>query len=150
MLLGEWGRDTLDLTSAQYKQHVQIYKCLDRIWGDEKIQKSHPEFERGERFHQHNTVLIDDSKLKASAHPFNHVEVPEFARGGDEKEGDGRAVLGQVVGYLEEARKWSDISGFVRRRPFKVDSGWRWEWHHKRAHARNEHDDEDEDGGVLL
>ncbi len=25
--------------------------------------------------------------------------------------------------YLEEARKWSDISGFVRHRPFKIGSG---------------------------
>lgn len=137
MLLGEWGRDTLGLTSAQYKQRVQVYKRLDRIWGNETVQQSHPEYEGGERWGPHNSVLIDDSARKASAHPFNHVEVPEFVRGGDEKEGDGRAVLGQVVGYLEEARTWSDFSGFVRQRPFKVDMGWRWEWHKKRAQARD-------------
>ena len=89
-------------------------------------------------------MLIDDSKLKASAHPFNHVEVPEFARGADETEGDGRAVLGQVMSYLEEARKWSDVSGFVRHQPFKVDLGW------KRAQARDRCEDDDEDGGVRV
>ena len=146
MLLGEWGRDTLGLTSAQYEQRVQVYKRLDRIWGNENAQQSHPEFEEGERWGQHNTVLIDDSKVKASAHPFNHVEIPEFARGSDEKEGDSRAVLGQVVGYLEEARRWSDVSGFVRHQPFKVDSGW----HNKRAQARDQCEDDDEDGGVRL
>jgi len=29
LLLGEWGRDTLGLTAAQYKERVQVYKRLD-------------------------------------------------------------------------------------------------------------------------
>ena len=127
MLLGEWGRDTLGLTSTQYKERVQVYKRLDSIWDNENLQRLHPGSELGEKWGQHNTVLIDDSVLKATAQPFNHVKVPEFVRGGSEKEGRGRNVLGQVVGYLEEARKWSDISGFVRRRPFAIDEDWRWQ-----------------------
>lgn len=111
MLLGEWGRDTLGLTSAQYKERVvcissrhlflhldtyrlhgtcagsrrstetlldclvapillwgrmltpkslqQVYKRLDRIWANENLQRSHPDFEGGKRWGQHNTVLID-------------------------------------------------------------------------------------------
>ena len=116
----------LGLTSTQYKERVQVYKRLDRIWDNENLQRLHPDSKLGERWGQHNTVLIDDSVLKATAQPFNHVEVPEFVRGGSEKEGRGRDVLGQVVGYLEEARKWNDISGFVRRRPFAIDEEWRW------------------------
>lgn len=119
-LLGEWGRNTLGLTSRQYKERVQVYKRLDRIWGDEILQRLHPDFEEGERWGQHNTVLIDDSALKASAQPFNHVAVPEFVRGGGEKDGGGRDVLGQVVEYLEQARNWSNISAFVRYRPFEM------------------------------
>ena len=126
MLLGEWGRDMLGLTSTQYKVRVQVYKRLDSIWDNENLQRLHPGSELGERWGQHNTLLIDDSLLKATAQPFNHVKVPEFVRGGSEKEGHGRNVLGQVVRYLEEARKWSDISGFVRRRPFAIDEDWRW------------------------
>lgn len=121
MLLGEWGRDTLGLTSTQYKERVQVYKRLDRIWDNENLQRLHPDSELGETWGQHNTVLVDDSVLKAMAQPFNHVEVPEFVRGGSEKEGRGGDVLEQVVEYLEEARNWSDISGFVRRRPFVID-----------------------------
>lgn len=157
MLLGEWGRDTLGLTSAQYKERVQVYKRLERIWGNENLQHSHPGFELGQRWSQHNTVLIDDSALKASAQPFNHVEVPEFVRGGGEKEGDGRDVLGQVVGYLEEARKWSNISGFLRHGPFEIDAGWRWEWQKKqkkqkkkKAQGRDQCEADDEDRGVVL
>lgn len=126
MLLGEWGRNTLGLTCTQYKERVQVYKRLDRIWRNEDLQRLHPDFKGGRRWGQNNTVLIDDSALKASAQPFNHIKVPEYVRGGGEKEGDGRDVLGQVVGYLEEAKKWDNVSGFVRHRPFLLDEGWRW------------------------
>ena len=125
MLLGEWGRDKLGLTSTQYREGVQVYKRLDRIWDDENFQRLHPGSELRNIWGQHNTLLIDDSVLKATAQPFNHVKVPKFVRGGIEKEGCGRNVLGQVVEYLEEARKWSDISGFARRRPFVIDEEWR-------------------------
>ena len=126
MLLGEWGRDTLGLTSTQYKERVQVYKRLDRICDNDNLQHLHSDSRLGQRWGQHNTVLIDDSISKVTAQPFNHVEVPEFVRGGSETEGHGRNVLGQVVGYLEEARKWSDLSGFVRRRPFAIDEEWTW------------------------
>ena len=69
-------------------------------------------------------MLIDDSTFKASAQPFNHVKVPDFVRGSYEKEENVRNVLGQVVGYLEEARKWDNLSAFVRRNPFEIDVGW--------------------------
>ncbi|CAD6575468.1 MAG: hypothetical protein ASARMPREDX12_007300 [Alectoria sarmentosa] len=150
MLLGEWGRDTLGLTPAQYKERVQVYKRLDRIWGNKTLQQLHPDFERGQIWGQQNTLLIDDSALKASAQPFNHVEVPEFVRSGREKEGDGRNVLGQVVGYLEEARKWSDVSVFVRHRRFEIDAGWRWEWQKKKSQGYDQCEKDDEDGGVRL
>lgn len=78
-------------------------------------------------------------------------------RGGGEKEGDGRDVLGQVVGYLEEARKWSNISGFLRHGPFEIDAGWRWEWQKKqkkqkkkKAQGRDQCEADDEDRGVVL
>ncbi|CAF9905060.1 hypothetical protein IMSHALPRED_000248 [Imshaugia aleurites] len=144
MLLGEWGRDTLGLTSAQYKERVQVYKRLDRIWANENLQRSHPDFEGGKRWGQHNTVLIDDSVLKASAQPFNHVEVPEFVQGGGEEVGDGRDVLGHVVEYLEEARKWSNVSGFLKQGPFKIED---WQ---KKAQGREQCGDDDQEGGVLL
>ena len=104
-LLGEWARDTLGLTSAQYKTRVQVYKRLDRIWESQNLQYSHPDFNKGGRWGQHNTLLIDDSVLKASAQPFNHIEISEFVLGRDESD-----VLGQVVGYLEEVRRWSNAS----------------------------------------
>ena len=169
LLLGEWARDTLGLTPQQYEERVQVYKRLDRIWDDERLQYRHPDFDQGGRWGQHNTLLIDDSLLKASTQPFNHVEVPEYVEG-DERDGDGRNVLAQVVGYLEEARRWNDVSAFVREKGFVVDAGWRWEWKGKKKKdvgkageensVRGEDDagknkreksvEDEEDGGVRL
>ena len=167
LLLGEWARDTLGLTASQYKDRVQVYKNLDRIWNDESLPRP-PQSQAGgggQRWGQHNTLLIDDSALKASAQPYNHIEIPEFVKG-SETEGDGKDVLGKVVGYLEEARKYSDVSAFGRVRRFHIDDGWRWKWNgmgrsaggnskekvSEQSTTSDEDDDEDDEdyGGVSI
>ncbi len=155
LLLGEWGRDTLGLTPSQYNERVQVYKNLDRIWNDESL----PPPQAGGRWGQHNTLLIDDSALKASAQPYNHIEIPEFVKG-SERDGDGKDVFGKVVGYLEEARKYSDVSAFGRVRRFNIEGGWQWKWDeirgsasgsvHEVAEQSTNDDDDDSDGGVSI
>jgi len=128
-VIAEWGRDTLELSASDYYQKVQVYKRLDRIWENETLQVHHPRYDHGGRWSQKNTVLIDDSMLKASAQPFNHIEVPEFElKKGKASDGDGTEVLGQVVAYLEELRTWEDVSSFMRRERFELDGGYRWDW----------------------
>ena len=121
LLVGEWARDTLGLTPKQYERRVQVFKRLDQVWNDQAVQESHPDFIKGERWSQHNTLLVDDSLLKASAQPFNHIEVPEYVGHGGKEQGQSgcESILKQVVEYLEEVRKWNDVSGFVRRRRFE-------------------------------
>lgn len=128
-LLGEWGRDTLDLTTEQYYSKCQVYKRLERIWDGRALRDSHPSrcCDDDEKWSQKNTLLLDDSAVKGQAQPYNLVELPEFTRTGETDQG-GKEVLGQVVAYLEEARQWADISAFVRKWPFKVDAGWKWDW----------------------
>ena len=125
-LLGEWGRDTLDLTNEQYYAKCQVYKRLDRVWEGRALRHSHPDHASGAKWSQTNTLLLDDSAVKGQAQPHNLVELPEFTKTGETDQG--KQVLGQVVAYLEEARQWADISAFVRKRPFKVDAGWEWNW----------------------
>ncbi|MCJ1390762.1 hypothetical protein MMC18_003623 [Xylographa bjoerkii] len=128
-IIAEWGRDTLELSASDYYQKTQVYKRLDRIWESESVQKHHPRYDQGGRWSQKNTVLIDDSMLKASAQPFNHIEVPEFElKDGKASDGDGTEVLGQVVAYLEELRQWEDVSSFMRKERFVLDGGYRWDW----------------------
>ncbi len=81
MLLGEWARDTLDLSPQQYAAKVQVFKRLDRIWDNDSMQRAHPHYLNGGRWSQENTLLLDDSALKASAQPYNAVVVPEFVKG---------------------------------------------------------------------
>nr|KMM63806.1 NIF domain-containing protein [Coccidioides posadasii RMSCC 3488] len=79
-----WARDKLDLTPEQYNEKVQVYKKLDKIWADDFIQSRYPESNDGGNspggcvWDQSNTILIDDSKIKAAGQPYNIIEIPEF------------------------------------------------------------------------
>ncbi|MCJ1256611.1 hypothetical protein MMC24_004435 [Lignoscripta atroalba] len=125
-LLREWGRDTLDLTKAQYDEKVQVYKRLDRIWDDVMLQSRHPHYHQNGRWSQANTILVDDSVLKAKKQPYNLIEIPEFVKANGKEEG-GKEVLGQVVAYLEEIRNWDNVSSFIKKFKFEVDKGWDWD-----------------------
>ncbi|KAL8973203.1 MAG: hypothetical protein Q9183_000105 [Haloplaca sp. 2 TL-2023] len=150
-LLGEWARDTLDLNTKQFNAKVQVYKRLNRVWQDEAIQKAHPRSITGGRWGQDNTLLLDDSRLKASAEPHNAVVLPEFVKDGGEVDGSGDEVLAQVVAYLEMARRVDNVSSFVQKRPFRIDAGWKWDWATGTpAMVDLSSDDEDDAGGVMV
>ncbi|KAI4155419.1 MAG: hypothetical protein L6R39_001235 [Caloplaca ligustica] len=154
LLLGEWGRDTLGLTPEQYAAKVQVYKRLDRLWNMDGIQRAHPDYASGGRWSQKNTLLLDDSVLKASAQPYNAVIVPEFTKADSKlRDPGGPDVLAQVIAYLETARVHDDVSSFARERPFRVNDGWKWEWSQKQegvpvVDLTGESDEET--GGVML
>jgi hypothetical protein len=122
LLVAEWARDKLGLTSEQYNHKVQVYKQLEKVWDSDIIAASHPGYSVGGRWDQTNTILLDDSALKASAQPHNHISVPEF-KGGRESE-DGRSIFNQVRGYLEAIVLQQDVSSYIRKDPFKVDNRW--------------------------
>lgn len=118
-LLALWGRDTLGLTKQQFSMKTQVYKRLERVWdGEYKI----PHSEQGCAWDQTNTMLLDDSALKAKGQPWNHVEVPEFLGAAIELKQD--RALYAVVGYLDEARWNGNVSAFIKAVPFKVGGRW--------------------------
>ena len=125
-VLSEWARDTLDLTESEYNEKSQVYKRLDKVWDDAEIQSAHPNAENLDGWSQANTILIDDSVVKAQKQPFNHIEVSEFTRSPNQE--TGVDILSQVVAYLEELRKWDDVSRFIQSNPFRMDQGWAWDW----------------------
>ncbi|EUC44181.1 hypothetical protein COCMIDRAFT_98974 [Bipolaris oryzae ATCC 44560] len=124
-LVAQWARDSFGLSPANYQQNVQVYKNLKLVWSRSQIQSYHPDYEAGGRFGQHNTVLIDDSSLKANAQPYNLLEIPEFSATPEQMQGD---VLREVAGYLEALRKQSDVSKFIRKVPFVEGGQWTFEW----------------------
>lgn len=125
-VIAEWARDTLELSKADFFDKVQVYKRLDRIWDNVSIQKKHPQYAQGGKWSQANTVLIDDSMYKAAKQPYNHLEIPEFLGPTKSKQDD---VLGQVVAYLEEAKRWDDISCFIKQTTFTMNAGQSWDWY---------------------
>ncbi|KAF9634165.1 NLI interacting factor [Lasiodiplodia theobromae] len=135
-LAAEWGRDTLDLTPQQYMEKVQVYKKLSKVWQQAETSKWHPLHSRtrsarnddysSQRFGQHNTLLIDDSVLKASSEPHNLVRVEEFEGRPHQMQTD---VLRQVVAYLEEAKWMADVSAWNRAGNAFVADDPRWQWY---------------------
>lgn len=114
-LVAEWGRDKFNLSKSQYKNKVQVYKTLETVWADDYIQSTYPgkADKAGKRWDQSNTILIDDSKLKALSEPFNILEIPEFTNapvpGVDET-----TIFPKVLARLEKLAKHDDVSKMMR------------------------------------
>lgn len=115
-VIAEWGRDMLDLTPRQYYMKCAVYKRLEKIWTSSAFQSTHPNYLDGAEWHQGNTVLIDDSMLKAAHQPHNLLQVPEFHGQNEEKE----RPLKQVALYLDSLRWQQDVSSFMRQNPFRI------------------------------
>lgn len=69
-------RHTFGLTQQQYATKVQIYKNLEDIWKDPAVVNAIPT--GAEPWSMANSVLVDDTILKAKAQPHNLIQVPEF------------------------------------------------------------------------
>lgn len=115
-LLEIWARDTLGLTAAQTKQKVVVYKNLERVWS--KIPYTHGGSLGGDgpgAWNQTNTILFDDSKVKAMNQPYNHVEVSAWE---NLKGQEDDVALVRAMAYLERVRWMSNVSAFMRQNPF--------------------------------
>ncbi|KAL1601620.1 hypothetical protein SLS60_006535 [Paraconiothyrium brasiliense] len=125
-LIACWARDTLGLEPKHYSLNVQCYKNLHTIWASNDIQRHMPGHESGARFDQRNTILIDDSSLKAAAQPHNLLEIPEFK--GQVPNVPVQDILSEVVGYLEVLKMQEDVSKFIHKGPFRANGDWRIDW----------------------
>ncbi|KAF2196368.1 HAD-like protein [Delitschia confertaspora ATCC 74209] len=124
-LIAQWARDELGLSTEDYNQNVQVYKQLTKIWAVQPLHKKHPHYNEGGHWGQHNTILIDDSALKASSEPYNLIEVPEFDGTPEQMKSD---MLREVAGYLEQIKMYADVSAFMNKTPFKADGSWSMDW----------------------
>ncbi|KAI5803211.1 HAD-like domain-containing protein [Geopyxis carbonaria] len=115
-LVAIWARDTLGLNEAQYAQKVQVYKRLTRVWEGE-FMIPHP-LQPNKIYDQTNTVLLDDSLLKAAYQPYNVLNLSEFTGTIDEIRND--CALQSCIQYLEILKWKSNVSSFMRMTPFKM------------------------------
>ena len=115
------------MSKRDYGLHVQVYKDLARVWADEDIRAAFAASstatgaasrEAGS-WDQSNTILIDDSVIKAAAQPHNLLRVPEYdaaavaAEAAREQAGE-KSVLMGVRDQLEFARRYTDVSAYFR------------------------------------
>lgn len=114
-LLGIWGRDRLGLSKEDSMRRVQVYKRLDSIWNDPQIQFNHPLASRGGRWHQGNTVLLDDSPEKSRSEPHNFVEIIEFNGAPEDPN-----ILRDVAEYLTTLRMTTNVSSYIRQYPLRI------------------------------
>jgi hypothetical protein len=115
-----WGRDTFGLSKKEYRRKAITIKDLTKIFKDKKIQK----YCKTGTWDAGNTILLDDSVIKASFQPHNHVCVPEFVWN-EMKAGDVQDdALWQVAGYLEELRYQGHVARFIKQNPFRLGGGW--------------------------
>ncbi|KAJ5701485.1 hypothetical protein N7488_009033 [Penicillium malachiteum] len=132
-LVACWGRDKFGLTSRQYNAKLQVYKELEKVWADPEIQATYPTkgagplmaggkfakkkakakaapkrvFPPGQRWDQTNTILIDDSKLKALSEPYNIFEIPEFT---NDPNIDETTLFRRVLARLDALAHYDDVS----------------------------------------
>ena len=119
-LVTRWGREKLGLSAADFAHKVQVYKRLHVLWADAAVRWSHPRAAAGEAWDQTNTVLVDDSEKKAVTEPFNHLAIPEYSAASHGRESKVKA-LEKVVEYLERARRYNDVSAFMKSNKFVVE-----------------------------
>lgn len=121
-LVATWARDKLGLTNEQYDGKVQVYKQLTKVWDTIDIQAKHPDriglkSSRSKdpsqpAWDQTNTILIDDSRLKASSHPHNIIEIPEFLGAIKLRE---EKILRTVMRQLQILARQGDVSRKLRQ-----------------------------------
>lgn len=112
-LVGVWDRTKLDLTPRQYSEKVQVYKRLEKIWASPDIQATYPK--KLGVWNQMNTILIDDSELKALAQPHNLLQVPEFLKHAPQKDRwREKQILDSVILRLEQLKYHTDVSRLIR------------------------------------
>ncbi|KAJ5980074.1 hypothetical protein N7481_007372 [Penicillium waksmanii] len=68
-------------------------------------------FPPGQRWDQSNTILIDDSKLKALSEPFNILEIPEFT---NNAKLDESKLFARVLARLDTLSRHDDVSKVLR------------------------------------
>lgn len=111
-----WTRDMLGLTPQQYNEKVQVYKRLDQIWKDQSIQSHYPKPDHEKdhenyAWNQRNTILIDDSRVKAAGHPHNIIEIPEFT---NDTAVDEKRNMSIVLRQLRVLSHQQDVSRKIR------------------------------------
>ncbi|KAL1916289.1 uncharacterized protein VTP21DRAFT_5906 [Calcarisporiella thermophila] len=118
----EYNRASLTIKDLEYvwsaKMEPISTQCIDNIDGDGNRQFLKQNFV----WNQRNTVLLDDSPVKAQYQPYNAIHLPSYDKelhtsGKDEH-------LRNVVAYFERVRRQKNVSSFIRCHPYTQQESW--------------------------
>jgi Ni/Co efflux regulator RcnB len=121
-LISVRAREHLGLSMEQFRNKVQVYKDLEKIWTVPEIAASAHRF--ATRWNTTNTILIDDSAEKARSHPHNLLQVPEFmhpAAGPDKVQQDSEwqttetLIMSGVQSKLEQLKHCTNVAAEIRQ-----------------------------------
>ncbi|CAJ0828226.1 14023_t:CDS:2 [Entrophospora sp. SA101] len=145
ILLEIWSRDKFNLTNEEYHSKCLTIKDLEMVWNElnTSMNKNTIQSSNSERkpspfippphsslslqsssilWDQTNTVLIDDSPLKAQLQPHNAIHLKEFNR---ELFCDGNdSELLNIIEYLELLKCQSNISHFIKNHPYDSNQNY--------------------------
>ncbi|ETN40114.1 uncharacterized protein HMPREF1541_04389 [Cyphellophora europaea CBS 101466] len=114
------AREHLGLKPEQFHNKVQVYKNLNTVWRAKEVRQSASE--EGHLWDMTNTILIDDSVVKAKSHPHNLLQVPEFmhpefnSKKAQKKWTDAEIkVMHSVEKKLEELKSCSNVACQIRK-----------------------------------
>lgn len=143
-----WGRDKFDLTPRQYNSKLQVYKELHKVWASPEVQARYPgnnqtsalskksggksarnktkqkpsTLPEAQRWNQSNTILIDDSKLKAISEPYNIIEIPELTKDHAGKANEA-TIFTRVLARLDLLSRYDDVTKVLHKWSERVTSG---------------------------
>ncbi|KAG9303883.1 hypothetical protein G9A89_005793 [Geosiphon pyriformis] len=115
-LIDVWTRDDFGLSEKEYNQKSLTLKDLRKVWGG--LNKSeHGRNKRPRCWDQTNTLLIDDSDLKAQLQPYNAIHLSEYGEILQESGHD--RELKDILPYLGRLRYESNVSSYIKSNPYK-------------------------------
>ncbi|RIA86248.1 HAD-like domain-containing protein [Glomus cerebriforme] len=113
-LVAKWTRKHLNLSDQDYHQKVETIKDLEKVWEELNNRNSTdlPQI----IWDQTNTILIDDSCLKAKLQPYNAIHLPDFDDERCKSKNDHE--LYNVIGYLRKLHNQSNVSAYIKDYPY--------------------------------
>lgn len=134
-LLVSWDRTNFGLSKADYSRKVTTIKDLDKVWS----------YFKGE-YDPTNTIMLDDSPIKAQLQPYNCVHPTEFEHLSQAFVSSGECELLHVMDYLKKLQFQTNVSNYMKHHPY---DGSHQSSRHKKSYKvkfYNFHNDSNERG----
>ncbi|KAJ5753714.1 uncharacterized protein N7511_007867 [Penicillium nucicola] len=113
---GNEGLSEAPVTSAATTRRAMVQRATEQLKAKTNAKKLKP----GHRWDQTNTILIDDSKLKALSEPFNILEIPEFT---NDPNIDESTLFAKILHRLDILSHHDDVSKVLRVWNERVEKG---------------------------